>query len=166
MMEENETLRTLAEVAVALTGFTGIVAVLGRRAGGEWTPLELLRLRMLLETSLAVLFMSLLPIAFQEVSRSEETLWRISNSLQVLVHLGGVLVLYFRVSGLEPSQWPPVERRLTAALLPLSIAIIAAQVATSIGILASYGYFLYLLGLVYLLALAALHFVLLLVPDA
>jgi len=166
MMEENETLRTLAEVAVALTGFTGIVAVLGHRAGGEWTPLELLRLRMLLETSLAVLFLSLLPIVFQEVSQSEETLWRISNGLQVLVHLGGVLVLYFRVSRLEPSQWPPVERRLTAALLPLSIAIIAAQVATSIGILASHGYFLYLLGLVYLLALAALHFVLLLVPDA
>jgi hypothetical protein len=59
-----------------------------------------------------------------------------------------------------------VERRLTAALLPLSIAIIAGQLATSLGILASYAYFLYLLGLVYLLALAALHFVLLLVPDA
>ena len=165
-MEEGETLRTLAEVAVALAGFTGIVAVLGRRAGGEWTPLELLRMRMLLETSLGVLFLSLLPIVVQPLRPSEESLWRISNGLQALLHLGGVLLLYRRVSDLEASQWPPEERWLTAALLPLSLVIIAVQVAVALGFLARYGAFAYLLGLVYFLGLAALHFVLLLVPGS
>ena len=33
-MEEGENLRTIAEVAIALVGFTGVVAVLGSRARG------------------------------------------------------------------------------------------------------------------------------------
>lgn len=165
-MEESETLRTLAEVAVALTGFTGIVAVLGRRAGGEWSPLELLRLRMLLETSLGVLFLSLLPVLLLTLRPSQETLWRVSNSLQGLLHLGGALVLYRRVSRLEPSQWPPEERWLTATFAPVSLAILAAQAGAALGCLSSYESFVYLLGLMYFLALAALHFVLLLVPSS
>jgi hypothetical protein len=164
-VEESETLRTLAEVAVALTGFTGIVAVLGRRAGGEWSPLELLRLRMLLETSLGVLFLSLLPVLLLTLRLSQETVWRVSNALQGVVHLGGALVLYLRVSRLAPSQWPSEERWLTAALAPVSLAILSVQSGAVFGLLSSYEFFVYLLGLVYLLALAALHFVLLLVPH-
>lgn len=164
-MEESETLRTLAEVAVALTGFTGIVAVLGRRAGGEWSPLELLRLRMLLETSLGVLFLSLIPVLILTLRPSQESLWRVGNSLQGLVHLGGAVLLYLRVSRLDPAQWPPEERWLTALFAPLSVIVIAAQGGAALGLLPGYGAFVYLLGLVYLLALAALHFVLLLVPE-
>jgi hypothetical protein len=164
-VEENETLRTLAEVAVALTGFTGIVAVLGRRAGGEWTPLELLRLRMLLETSLAVLFLALLPLLLQALRPSEASLWRVGNGVQALVHAGGAAVLSLRVSRLEPSQWPSEERWLTAAFAPASLLVFAGQVAVALGALTRDGYFVYLLGLVYFVALAAVHFVLLLVPD-
>jgi hypothetical protein len=43
-VEAFETLRSLSEVAIALTGFTGIIAVLGHRAEGLWGPLEWLRL--------------------------------------------------------------------------------------------------------------------------
>ena len=164
-MEESETLRTLAEVAVALTGFTGIVAILGRRAGGEWSPLELLRLRMLLETSLGVLFLSLLPVLFLTLRPSKESLWCVCNSLQGVLHLGGAVLLYFRVSRLEPSQWPSEERWLTAVFAPLSLVIVTAQGGAALGLFPGYESFVYLLGLIYLLALAALHFVLLLVPS-
>ncbi len=165
-MEESETLRTLAEVAVALTGFTGIVAVLGRRAGGEWSPLEWLRLRMLLEASLAVLFLSLLPVLLSTLRPSQGSLWRVANSAQVVVHLGGALLLVLRVSRLEPSQWPSEERWLTALLAPLSLVIILVQAGAVLGLLPGVASFVYLLGLMYLLALAALHFVLLLLPGS
>lgn len=166
IVEESETLRTLAEVAVALTGFTGIVAVLGRRAGGEWSPLELLRLRMLLDTSLGVLFASLLPVLLLTLHPSRESLWRVSNSLQFLLHLGGAVVLYLRVSRLEASQWPPEERWLTAVFAPISTVLLAAQAGAVLGRLPGYESFVYLLGLMYFLVLAALHFVLLLVPGS
>ena len=165
-MEAFETLRSLSEVGIALTGFTGIVAVLGHRAGGRWAPLEWLRLRMLLETSLGVVFLSLIPLLLQQLPALQGPSWRFCNALQAFVHAGGVFVLYLRFRKLEPSQWPPVERRLTAALIPVSIAIVSSQAVAAFGALAPYGFFLYLLGLLYFLAISALHFVLLLVPDS
>jgi hypothetical protein len=164
-VEAFETLRSLSEVAIALAGFTGIVAVLGRRAGGQWDPLEWLRLRMLLETSLGVVFLSLIPVLLHQLEALQGALWRVGNGLQALVHVAGIVLLWLRFRKLEPSQWPPEERWLTAALVPISIAIVLLQGSFVLGKLAPYGFFLFLLGLIYLLAIAALHFVLLLVPD-
>lgn len=165
-MEASETLRSLSEIAIALAGFTGIVAVLGHRAEGRWDPLEWLQLRMLLETSLGVFFLSLTPLLLQQLEPIQTVLWRLSNSLQASVHVAGVFVLYLRARKLEASQWPREERWLTAALLPVSFVIIGAQVSAVVGALAQYGFFLYLLGLVYLLGLAALHPTIVLMGEA
>ena len=35
-MSEAETLRLIAEIAIAVAGFSGVVVALGRRAGGSW----------------------------------------------------------------------------------------------------------------------------------
>ena len=165
-MEASETLRSLSEIAITLAGFTGIVAVLGHRAEGRWQPLEWLQLRMLLETSFGVFFLALTPLLLEELEPLQAVGWRLSNGLQAPVHVAGVFVVYLRVRNLEASQWPAEERWLTAVLLPVSLVVIGAQASAALGALAPYGVFLYLLGLVYLLALAALHFVLLLVPDS
>jgi len=164
-MEAFETLRSISEVAIALAGFTGIVAVLGQRAGGQWGALEWLRLRMLLETSLGVVFLSLTPVLLHQLAALQGLIWRLGNGLQALVHAAGLLLLYVRFRKLDPSQWTPEERWLSSALVPISIAIVLFQASAASGSLAPYGFFLYLLGLIYLLGLSALHFVLLLVPD-
>jgi hypothetical protein len=164
-MEAFETLRSLSEVAIALAGFTGIVAVLGHRAGGQWGPLEWLRLRMLLETSLGVVFLALIPVLLHQLETFQGPMWRVCNGVQALVHAAGILLLYLRFRKLDPSQWPPEERWLSSALVPISIALVSFQGSMALGRLAPYGFFLYLLGLIYLLGIAALHFVLLLVPD-
>jgi hypothetical protein len=165
LVEAFETLRSLSEVAVALAGFTGIVAVLGNRAGGRWGPLEWLRLRMLLETSLGVLFLSLIPGLLHQLAALQGLIWRIANGLQAVAHAAGIWVLYLRFRKLDLSQWPPEERWLTVVLVPVSVTIVLFQASVALGNLYTYGFFLYLLGLIYLLAIAALHFVLLLVPD-
>lgn len=46
---------TIAEIAVALIGFSGVVAVLGHRGKGSWQPAERVRLLALTEPSIIAL---------------------------------------------------------------------------------------------------------------
>ncbi len=163
LMEEGENLRTLAEVAVALVGFTGVVAVLGSRARGAWSPLELLRLHMLLGASVAVLMLSFVPALLEAFNFSGLSLWRVANLIQFITHLIGAVVLGGRVRKLDVSQWPREEQLWTLVLTPISLSLILAQLLNAWGLLADFGFFIYFLGLLYLLLLAVLHFVLLLV---
>ena len=52
----------IAQVGVAIAGFAGVVAAFRREA--EWTPIQALRLRVLVQTSLGVMFMALVPSVF------------------------------------------------------------------------------------------------------
>jgi hypothetical protein len=162
-MEEGENLRTLAEVAIALAGFTGVVAVLGRRASGAWPPLDLLRLHMLLATSVGVLMLSFIPALLEALNISGTSLWQIANFIQLVIHSAGLVVLAGRVRKLDASQWPRVERLWTLILIPISLSLILAQLLNVLGALAGIGFFIYFSGLLYLLLVAVLHFVLLLV---
>ena len=56
-MEPGEALSTAAQVAVALAGFAGVVVVFRTDALHEWSPMDKLRLRLLLANSM-------LPVAF------------------------------------------------------------------------------------------------------
>ena len=47
----NEALGAAIEVAIAIAGFSGIVAAVGRRGAGDWTSIDQLRLRVLLTAS-------------------------------------------------------------------------------------------------------------------
>lgn len=164
-MENFETLRSISEIAITLTGFTGIVVVFGQRSGGVWNPLEWVRLRMLLETSIGVLFLALVPILIGQLEVPDSVLWKTSNGLQALVHLSGIIVLYFRIRRLESKYWPREEKILLIVLLPVSFAIIMAHILVCLGILDRFSVFIYLAGLFYLMLLSAIHFLLLLIPD-
>jgi hypothetical protein len=102
-VQEAETFRTLAEIAIALAGFTGIVAVLGRRVRGEWTPLEWARLRDLLLASLGVVFFAFIPELLYSVIPELPTVWRISS---------GFFALYLSVLITCPARndWPLGDR--------------------------------------------------------
>lgn len=160
----------MAEVAVSLTGFTGIVVALGSRSHGTWTKLELLRLQMLLITSLAVLFFSLLPLALTGLNFTDRQMWVISNNTLASVHMLGLIITGLRARKMDISQWTPAEKKeefiFSALILPLSLILIACQYAFGLfHQFQAYGFFLFYLGLIYFLLLSALHFVLLLLPD-
>ncbi len=162
-MEEGENLRTIADVAIALVGFTGVVAVIGSRARGAWSPLELLRLHMLLGASVGVLMLSFVPALLEAFNFSGLSLWRVGNFIQLIAHSTGGVVLIGRIRKFDASQWPREEQLWTLILIPISLSIILAQLLNAWGLLADFGFFIYFLGLLYLLLLAVLHFVLLLV---
>jgi hypothetical protein len=69
------TLELLAELAIAVLGFSGVVAVLGRRASGDWTDVDRLRFGAMVRIAALVLVLSLLPSPFRSAGLSESSLW-------------------------------------------------------------------------------------------
>ena len=61
METSQEFLTAIAEIAIGLIGFSGIVTVLGQRAQGTWSAEDFLQLRTQVEPSVVALFGSLLP---------------------------------------------------------------------------------------------------------
>jgi len=78
---------TIAEIAVALIGFSGVVAVLGHRGKGSWQPAERVRLLALTEPSMIALTGALLPATLQLLLSGDETIWRVSNLVVLVLHL-------------------------------------------------------------------------------
>jgi len=67
----SETLIGIAEIAVALAGFTGVVVAFGSRNEGSWHPGDRLRLNFLLESSLTAGGFALLTLVMLQVFAEE-----------------------------------------------------------------------------------------------
>jgi hypothetical protein len=156
-LAHSDILRLIAEIAVALTGFTGIVAVLGRRARGDWSPEEMLSLRVLIETSLTALFLSFIPDLLNMVVDSESTVWRVSNGLLGITHLAtfGAFLLRAKLANPTSSQ---VMLGVTAISLILAHFLVAA------GLFTTWAALIFIIGLLQQLFIAIHNFVILLFP--
>src|SRR5215831_4095097 len=75
VMDPSGLLSTIGEIAVALVGFSGVVAVLGQRGRGDWSSEELLQLRTLVEPGLVAVFGSLLPGIAHLAFESDAIAW-------------------------------------------------------------------------------------------
>jgi hypothetical protein len=154
-MQYADTLSTIAEVAVALAGFTGVVAVLGRRSSGGWSAEELLQLRALVETSLTVFFVSFVPAILSSVVDSEAAVWRWSNGVLAVAHLANLASFFLRTTR---GAAPTVGQRISGVF---GAAFVLLHLTAAVGILA-WAAPLVVLGLLGLLFVAAQNFVLLL----
>jgi hypothetical protein len=153
-MQSSELLQTIAGVAVALTGFSGVVVVLGPRAGGQWSGEDLLQLRTLVEPSLLALFGSLLPGVIELAVTSEPLTWRLANG--ALWVLGVVsLVAFLKRSRLARTT---VGQRV---LVAVTLVGLGAILLAAVGVLPQ-GELVFVLGLVIALVVAAYNFLLLL----
>src|SRR5512134_3116042 len=74
-------LQPIAEVSIGVAGFTSVVAVLGRRATGEWSAIDRFRLSQMLATSLAALLLSLLPLVLAQLGFSERLSWGSASTI-------------------------------------------------------------------------------------
>jgi len=83
-MEYSDVFLTLAEVSVAFAGFSGIVAVFGRRDPGRWSLGDRYRFLSLVETSLVAAFLSLIPFGCAAMRLSPEFVWTLSSILFVV----------------------------------------------------------------------------------
>jgi hypothetical protein len=62
------------EVGIGVAGFSGIVGVLGRRAEGQWSPSDRVRVALLLQTSFAAIGLSFLALALDGAGVVESTI--------------------------------------------------------------------------------------------
>jgi hypothetical protein len=151
-------IRTLAEIAVALAGFTGIVVALERRSSSAHTGTNRARLRELLLASLGVVFFAFLPTLLAGAGVDDRWAYRASQVPFVAYHVL-LMALFFRSASLTQlalTEWLP---------LPLALGTILLQLATAFGLLSNQLYVVYLLGLLWFLFIACINFVLLLLDD-
>jgi hypothetical protein len=152
-------LETIAELSVAFTGFTGVVAVFGRRPEAPWAPVEVFRFRVLLGASLATLFFSLLPFILHYSGLSNLVLWRACSGL-VALHLASVAALDSRsLVRLRREGARPFFFALEASVAIVALPIFSAQVVNALGYLGDVSFALFLSALVYYLFVAAVNFV-------
>jgi len=151
-------IRTLAEIAISLAGFTGIVVALGRSSHSAYSNTNRARLRELLLTSLGVVFFAFLPTLLSGAGLGDRWAYRASQIPFVGYHL--LLVTTFlrsvTITHLTLGEW------LT---LPPALGTIFLQLATSLGFLSDQLYVVYLLGLLWFLFIACTNFVVLLLDD-
>lgn len=74
-MEYAGILELIAELAVAVLGFSGVVAVLGRRSAGEWTQLDRIRFFSMVRLTVGVLVLAVLPFPFHFAGYTGDQTW-------------------------------------------------------------------------------------------
>jgi len=143
---------TLAEIAVALAGFTGIVGVLGQRGAATSRAVSWLRLRTMLEVALRNAAFALLPLPFLEFPSAEPMIWRIASGAYLVTVL---IYILFRRSRDNASAAGPALSGPFLILLPLSLL---ACVVNVFGLAGPYAFSLYLLSLLFGLLTAGMLF--------
>jgi hypothetical protein len=87
MINPPEALGLAAQIAVTLTGFTGVVAVFGANAVHEWDEADRFRLRLLLASSIVSLVLSLLALVLLAADLDLGAIWRIGSTLAFAVFI-------------------------------------------------------------------------------
>lgn len=156
-MTSHDTLVLLAELAVAIAGFSGVVVALEARSVSQWSASRRFNLRVLLQVSGLVVFFSVFPLILERAVAPPAS-WRLALWAYGLVHL--VDVTSFIV------QRPPdvVGVRRIAPIIGLSLALASLCVAAFGSLLLSE--IVYLSMLVWHIAVAALGFASLLFDDS
>src|SRR5438067_12124812 len=85
-MNGAEILTTIAQLGVAVTGFSGIAIAFNRQPGGL-RGFEAFRVSILFANSLAAVFLSLIPFAFFYLGWSDAVMWRTASALCLLFEL-------------------------------------------------------------------------------
>jgi hypothetical protein len=164
-LQEFGTLETISELAIALTGFTGIVVVFGPKRLNQ--PAEQFRLRSLLYWSLGTAFLAQLPgllFAFPGTL----PVWRLSHSVFAVFHLSVFVWFFGHIRRLRESDAlpPPSVRTASRAIVAFGFVVLVCELAVAFGLAVRFGSFFYLLALLWFLFLAAFSFASLLLPAA
>ncbi|MEN8162142.1 MAG: hypothetical protein ABFS41_18880 [Myxococcota bacterium] len=163
-MPEENLLIGIAEVAIALTGFAGVVVVLGRRASGPWPETDQFQLRSLIENGLIAVLAAFLPFAARQLSDRPEVIWGLSSAaFGTIGALHAFVVQGHRAARLRAAlraEWSGTFRHVWLwAVVPASILVHTALLLNAAGVLFPRTFGPYLVGLLWYLIVGSLFFV-------
>ena len=93
-MDSNSTLELIAQLSVAMAGFSSVVVAYGHRHEQGWTASDRIRLSLLVGDSLAVMFFALMPLVLQTYGAGPNFTWGLpSAALGAYVLVRGVMML-------------------------------------------------------------------------
>jgi hypothetical protein len=156
-LQGGEALSTIAEVGLGLAGFTGILVALGRSQTAFSKP-EVLRLLLLLVSSLGATFLALLPFALHESGVGGPTCWRLSSALLAAFTSTSLAYLGYQIQRHRDEFGALFSGTVFVVVTTGSLAIVALQLVNAIGpgALPRSGPFVF--GLLWLLFIASLQF--------
>jgi hypothetical protein len=159
----SDALQTFSQLGVA--GFTGVAIVLGGRAAGSWDYVERGQLRQLLESSLAVVLLSTLPLVLERFAWSEARLWRVSNGIACAAGIGlgaSYWIWYWRG---EVASYPLLGRVLGWATTPLVAALLVLQALVAAGVIQRNAAAPFFAMLLWLVTVSSVNFIYLVWPN-
>ena len=152
-MDNQETLLTIAEIAVAFVGFTGIVIVLGEKRDSY----SLLRIHTLLRGSLSALFCSFVPIVVRQFEIAEPSVWRISIGIIGAIMILNMSMFWWRSRGAGMPKTQVVN-------FGIGILVVTTSMLTAVGIFHNAA-LMVILALLWQLFIASQNFILLLLDG-
>lgn len=107
-MEAGAILGVFAQLAVVIVGLSGIVAVAGTRATGNWQIADHYRFWNMMASGFALLFQSIFPMILHHFSLTSQSVWGWSSAAAALLVCGQ---LYWRWRGYKHAHEDPKFNR-------------------------------------------------------
>jgi hypothetical protein len=104
LVQYADLLLTLAEVSVAIAGFSGVVIVLGNRQKSVTRRISAIMTQGMVIGGLQAVVISILPILLSESGLEPQTAWRVACVLFGLIYAAGTAYFFVRTARLDDYQ--------------------------------------------------------------
>ncbi len=161
-MSTLDTLHTVAEVGITVTGFSGVVLALRPSIPIDARPFDRRRIILLLAQSLGTVCLAFLPALLSAARFGDPAVWRASNGVFAVVE--AFLIVWIWQGRRESLRDHNPLNSVLYLLLTTGVVLAAACGANALGAWTTFGPALYLAGVLFMLAMSMLNFVMLALP--
>jgi hypothetical protein len=157
----------MAQMAITLAGFTGIVGNSRREAGRTVTSRERMHLGLIVQTASFVVFLGFLPSALTLLPITEEIVWRTSISIMAVAHITTWIgVAYHSNFGRKFfSDLKGMEQFVGLSSVPFGLSAVVGECLMAFGLYPTYIPFLYQAVLMLFISVGLWSFLSLLLRD-
>ena len=156
-MIDKDILTILAELAVALAGFSAVIGVLSSRRDSADLKVNALRLQVMLETCFMVAAAALVPVLLNKFDISHSVLWRVASAVFLCIAIPFEFVARNRTKNLPDMTLSKLN--VNTVNWALSLGADLLLVAILINAVGTWSEALYLVALFFQLTLAGILFV-------
>ena len=158
----------MAQMAITLAGFTGLVGISRREGGRAVTSRERMHLGLIVQTASFVVFLGFLPTALSLLPIAPETQWRTSISIMAVAHIiTWIGVAYHSDYGRKFfTDLKGMEQIVGLSSIPFGLAAVGGEWLMAFGLLQAYIPFLYEAVLMLFLSVGLWSFMSLLLRDS